>query len=664
MSYRPLRPLIIFCLVAPIACGRSQPHSYLPKLDSSAGDGTTIGPDTEAESSETGSEVSFAVPVDAVLAEIPDSPSGEPDGTVLDLGWAIDGYARPADGAAPQPDALPAKPDAPFLGLDAPAMDLGAGSEAGDITPPVVLRINDGTGADIDRQTSVNLLSANWAFENLDSGIARYEWAIGTSPGATDTMTWADVGTKVAASHVGLYLSGVTYYVSVRATNGAGLSTVGTSDGVTIDTTPFVVHYVNDGPGSDVDIQLSSSTISANWSIEDPAAGIVGYEWAIGTAAGAENLQPFTSVGSETYADAMGLSLPTDGSIIYVTVRATNGNGVTFTASSDGVQVGCAIAGGLVAGGAPDPTNPCMACLPGVRSDSLSPRLGGTVSCPAQGCGLMADGCGGLKACGDCKAPQTCGGGGVDNVCGCKPATCAGSPQKCGTLDDGCGGILNCATCAAPNHCGPLNLCGLADNLIIYSNYDGGTFTINVNEDLPNLAIGIVSYQPAVVTITGPYAGNVVAVAYAGRGSAPSTSVTGVAPSLVTIETLPPAPLLGFRRLFAGTAAQRAGPADATHENRSARSSPTNSQPNWHSTNASIVPTLEPSTSARVEPATVCPLPAPQLRSNAASFPTVAAEPWPAVTARSRKPVAARASPTSAAGVRPDRFCRQRTTRP
>jgi hypothetical protein len=33
-------------------------------------------------------------------------------------------------------------------------------------------------------------------------------------------------------------------------------------------------------------------------------------------------------------------------------------------------------------------------------------------------CGTIPDGCGGTLTCGVCTAPQTCGGGGVANVCG------------------------------------------------------------------------------------------------------------------------------------------------------------------------------------------------------------------------------------------------------
>src|SRR5712692_5258286 len=51
-------------------------------------------------------------------------------------------------------------------------------------------------------------------------------------------------------------------------------------------------------------------------------------------------------------------------------------------------------------------------------------------TCASQGanCGSISDGCGHTLQCGTCTAPQTCGGGGTANVCGC------GSCSDGGTL--------------------------------------------------------------------------------------------------------------------------------------------------------------------------------------------------------------------------------------
>ncbi len=69
-----------------------------------------------------------------------------------------------------------------------------------------------------------------------------------------------------------------------------------------------------------------------------------------------------------------------------------------------------------------------------------------------------------MVSCGTCTAPQSCGAGGVPNVCGCAPTTCAALGKNCGQVPNGCGGTLNCGACATPLTCGGAgvpNTCGL-----------------------------------------------------------------------------------------------------------------------------------------------------------------------------------------------------------
>ncbi len=112
--------------------------------------------------------------------------------------------------------------------------------------------------------------------------------------------------------------------------------------GTPLDTTAPVAGTVNDGAGADIDVQTSTTEISANWtgfSDPDGALGIAGYEWAIGTTPGAADAQPFTDAGLATGAANSSLSLAPGGTY-YVTVRARNGSGLAVTATSDGVVVG------------------------------------------------------------------------------------------------------------------------------------------------------------------------------------------------------------------------------------------------------------------------------------------------------------------------------------
>ena len=76
-------------------------------------------------------------------------------------------------------------------------------------------------------------------------------------------------------------------------------------------------------------------------------------------------------------------------------------------------------------------------------------------------CAPMGKNCGTFEGydCGTCTGPETCGGGGVANVCGCAPVTCASAGKTCGMISDGCGGTLDCGACCTPScsgkNCGP-----------------------------------------------------------------------------------------------------------------------------------------------------------------------------------------------------------------
>ena len=95
-----------------------------------------------------------------------------------------------------------------------------------DWTPPTaVTTLNDGNANDIDTTYSTTQLSANWqtAFDT-NSGISQYWYAIGSTPGDSDIVTWSNNGTMLYALETGLNLTfNQTYYFTVKAVNGAGL---------------------------------------------------------------------------------------------------------------------------------------------------------------------------------------------------------------------------------------------------------------------------------------------------------------------------------------------------------------------------------------------------------------------------------------------------------
>lgn len=93
-------------------------------------------------------------------------------------------------------------------------------------------------------------------------------------------------------------------------------------------------------------------------------------------------------------------------------------------------------------------------------------------------------------------------------------------------------------------------VCDPSGNLVIFTNYDGGEMTIDVDVNIPNLKIGICSYEAVRVNIAGTFSANVTQVIYAGYNNSPNTnctpnvsttSVSGVSSGIVTINFAPPA---------------------------------------------------------------------------------------------------------------------------
>jgi hypothetical protein len=93
------------------------------------------------------------------------------------------------------------------------------------------------------------------------------------------------------------------------------------------------------------------------------------------------------------------------------------------------------------------PSNPVMCSTGGGNPGAICTAANAN-------CGTIPDGNGGTVNCGTCSAPDTCGGGGTANQCGCATKGCpAGNTgDSCGSVPNGCGGTLSCG-CVSGDAC-------------------------------------------------------------------------------------------------------------------------------------------------------------------------------------------------------------------
>lgn len=182
-----------------------------------------------------------------------------------------------------------------------------------------------------------NIIRAKWNSSDAESGIAEYQYAVGTTIGGTNVRGWTSVGTSTNLDIAGLPLQHmVNYYVSAKARNGAGLwSSIGTSNPISFDLTAPTKPVVKD----DGAYTISKTTLHATWSSGDPESGIIKYEYCIGTQIGGGDVVNWTSTGTATSVTRTGLTLQHD-QRYWFGVRATNKVGlVSETGYSDGIIV-------------------------------------------------------------------------------------------------------------------------------------------------------------------------------------------------------------------------------------------------------------------------------------------------------------------------------------
>tara|TARA_Y100000590_G_scaffold470727_1_gene668798 strand:- start:836 stop:10723 length:9888 start_codon:yes stop_codon:yes gene_type:complete len=158
---------------------------------------------------------------------------------------------------------------------------------------------------------------------------SHYELAIGTTPGASDTVSFTDIGNVTSYQFTGITLATATnYYFSLRAVDSAGnRGTAINSSAWQVDTC-VATDVTNPTDPSALNLSgAAGPTTSENlaWTASTDACGLSHYEVAIGLSSGASDVVAFTNVGDVTSYKFFSLSpsLSTNTNY-YLSVRAVD----------------------------------------------------------------------------------------------------------------------------------------------------------------------------------------------------------------------------------------------------------------------------------------------------------------------------------------------------
>ena len=183
----------------------------------------------------------------------------------------------------------------------------------------------------------------HWSgFEDGDSGMAKYEWALCHSYGDHCVQNFTDVKLETKAFNPALQLvDGHCYVVKVRGTNHAGQTAEAVSPPFTFDGSIPEAGLVFDGVGleADEDYQPDLTTMSLTFqNFRDTETDIAFYEWCLTTVIGKCTEVAFRPMGDGPLGRFTGLDL-VPGKRYFQTVRATNQAGGQATAHSDGITI-------------------------------------------------------------------------------------------------------------------------------------------------------------------------------------------------------------------------------------------------------------------------------------------------------------------------------------
>ena len=198
---------------------------------------------------------------------------------------------------------------------------------------------------DRDYQVLLTGIKTKWTMFSSVSGLQSCGWSLKNDSTEVVSEKLIISSTNTTFSYLVNLVLYTTYYASIRCTSRAGLSSTGTSDGITPDNTPPLAGVVFDlcpdpcGLTTDIDYSPNDRMLRFGWEgFSDPQSGIDFYEWNYDEdCSGFYLLSNFKNVGV-TYEVLEPLPLNHD-TRYCVTVRGVNGAGLKVVSVSDGVLI-------------------------------------------------------------------------------------------------------------------------------------------------------------------------------------------------------------------------------------------------------------------------------------------------------------------------------------
>ncbi|XP_046568758.1 uncharacterized protein LOC124277142 [Haliotis rubra] len=219
------------------------------------------------------------------------------------------------------------------------------------ISPKPYLLVWDGPGSDdVDSQHDLTTIQGRWGYSDPCPVISA-EWAVEDITGEIIKGFEQTPGNGHNFYNDELTLENMkTYRVIVRTTDALNRTMIGRSDGVMVKIQPPVPGNVRDGIASDINYQLPTNYLAANWdpfgemNDLDPSQKIEYYEVAVGNDRRYKdrrsNVHFFENVGLNRSYVFKHLNLTAKTVTYYITVRAYSSAGSYEESFSNGIRAG------------------------------------------------------------------------------------------------------------------------------------------------------------------------------------------------------------------------------------------------------------------------------------------------------------------------------------